>query len=351
MSLLQGIKVIELPDRLTDLGGRMLAELGAEVTVFNNEASANEKDRTLAWHHGKHLASDNSSLQDLLADADILLDDRRSDNRKELDNLTDTHPQLVHVIASSFDRESPWSNRPATDLTLMALSGLMTVIGEPQRPPLRLPGEQAYALTGIETAIAALLGLQARKRIGHGQRIDVSALSSTALANYREPIMHEWTGRAGTRQGNKLVRGRSGVRQVWPCKNGFVTWSMIDNPNMMRSIVKTMDEFGVAGELVDIEWNIILVANTEQSTVDRWQGIFASFFMSQEREKLSRWSLDQGWGLSEIITLKEVKSNPHLKERGLFVNISDEQGKQHQVPGPLFLHGAGGPVPKRKVLS
>ncbi|MCO6381572.1 CoA transferase [Oceanicola sp. 502str15] len=322
MSQLDGIRVVVLADRLVDLGARMLAELGAEV-VLAQAGDGLTHERALAWRRG--LATADEALPDLLAKADILLDDRRTEtDRPEVDALAAANPSLVHVVATGFPQGDP---RPVTDLTLMAESGLMHVTGTREAPPLRLPGEQAYALTGIQVATAALMGLAARRRIGKGQRITVSALQSAALANYREAVMYDWTGRIGTRKGNLLVRGSSGVRQVWPCADGFVTWSMVDNPGMMRAVVRQMEVEGAAGELSGIDWDSILVAETEQATIDRWQALVASFFAAHTRAELGGWSLEQGWGLSTIVTLPEVRDSAHLKARGLF---------RDGLPGPLF---------------
>ena len=290
MKLLEGIRVIELSDRLVDFGGRMLAELGADVVSADFSDTHRARNETLAWGHGKRRVSVSDTTKEQLlrqiSEADILLDGRRAGASLDIGDPTTTSPRLIHVIARPFSVDGPYAKRPATDLTLMALSGLMTVIGDPDRPPLRLPGEQAYALTGIQVATAAPLGLRARRLTGRGQRIDVSAFQSATLANYREAIMYEWTGRIGHRTGNKLVRGKSGVRQVWRCADGYVTWSMIDNPGMMRSVVKIMIEKGVAGELAEIDWDNILVADTEQETIERWQAIFAEFYAAHGKAEL-----------------------------------------------------------------
>lgn len=357
MSMLSGIKVIEFSDGLVDLGGRMLREMGAEViSVVPERGDDRPQWRTLAWHHGKTRITvpegTDLSRWALLDDADIVLDDRRSSHTSMLDDLRGERPELIHVIARAFSEQGPYHSRPATDLTLMAMSGLMTIVGDPDKPPLRLPGEQAYALAGIQVATAALLALHVRRRTGQGQRVDVSAFQSTVLANYREAIMYEWTGRIGRRTGNQLVRGKSGVRQVWPCADGYVTWSMIDNPSMMRSMVAVMVDRQVAGELADIDWDAILVADTPQDTVDRWQSVFGRFFATLTRAELGDLSLERGWGLSVIKNLDDVRSDAHLRERNLFVPVRDETGgtqagTQTRLPGPLFHHTTQGDAPMR----
>lgn len=320
MKLLDGIRVVVLADHLVDFGGSMLARLGADVVLADAKPMTDARER--AWHKG--MIRSDAPLAELLPGADILLDDRRSGARADADALAAQHEGLIHVVVTGF----PDAERPVTDLTLMAQSGLMHVIGQPDRPPLRLPGEQAYALTGIQTATAALMGLRARRQTGQGQRITLSALQAAALANYREAVMYEHTGRIGRRQGNMLVRGKSGVRQVWPCADGYVTWSMIDNPGMMRALVRVMEAEGAAGELSSIDWDAILVADTDQAVIDRWQSLVEAFFARHDRQTLAKWSLDHGWGLSPIIKLSEVPDSPQMKARGVF----DADG----LPGPLF---------------
>ncbi|MBF9030946.1 carnitine dehydratase [Rhodobacterales bacterium HKCCE3408] len=332
MSLLSGTRVVVIADGLTDMGGAMLAALGADVTLAGVTDTPGDAAR-LAWHRGMRVA-EGEDLDALLDDADVFLDGRRSGGGH--DDARSGRPGLIHVVANVDNlRETP-----ATDLTLMAASGLMTVIGEPDRPPLRLPGNQAFALTGIQVATAALMGLRARRLTGEGQRIDVSATQSATLANYREAVMYAWTGRVGRRQGNRLVRGSSGVRQVWPCADGYVTWSMIDNPGMMRALVGVMAEHGVAGELAEIDWDGILVADTDQGVIDRWQGIVGAFFAEHTKAELGAWSLKHGWGLSTISTLEEVRGSEHLAARGFWQDVPDGKGGTVKLPGPLFLRHA-----------
>ena len=349
MSMLAGIRVLEICDGLTDFGGRMLAELGADVVAMGDDVER-AGAKTLAWHHGKTRlsADDPAAVRQLAGAADIVLDGQRLGDRFNLADAVGDQTVLVRVV--KFDRQD--DGAPMSDLTLMALSGLMTVTGEPDRPPLRFPGEQAYVLTGIQAATAALLGLFARRRIGGGQDITVSAAQSAALANYREAVMYEWTGRVGRRRGNLLVRGKSGVRQVWKCRDGHVTWSMIDNPGMMRALVGVMREQGAAGELEAVDWDNTLVADTAQETIERWQGVVEAFFARHSRAELGAWSLSKGWGLSVIDTPADVLASEHLAARGLFVDVTDAaSGVSTRLPGPLFSSSLPHQAPRRTLAA
>src|SRR5690606_24060032 len=123
------------------------------------------------------------------------------------------------------------------------------------------------------------------------------------------------------------------------------------NPSMMRAVVEVMIERGAAGELAEIDWAGILVAETAQETIERWQAIFADFFAAHGRDQLGQWSLERGWGLSVIMAPDDVRNSEHLKARGLFVSVTDEAtGETVSVPGPLF-HSAVMDAPRRTLSA
>lgn len=276
---LSHLKVVDLTDELGAIAGRMFAELGAEVRRLGEGA--------LAWNHGKQPLNA-SEVNAALAEADIVL---RGPDRDH-DALSAANPQLIDVVIASFLPGGPDSERPETDLTLMARSGLMTIVGDPDRAPLTLPGQQAYALAGIQAVIGALTALRARVASGRGQLVEVSAYQSAVLANYREPLTWGWTGRIGKRTGNLLIRGKSGVRQVWPCKDGWVTWALVDNPPMMRAMVGLLGD--KAGPLAEVDWDKVLVADIPRETLVEWEEIVAGYFLTQTRAELGQQSAAKG---------------------------------------------------------
>lgn len=331
--MLQHLTVIDLTTDLGALAGRMLAELGA--TVIKVEPETGDPLRAdaaafAAWNHGKQsliAALDSDSYRDCLQRADILLRYRHQPSPPS-DFTT-----LIDVVIGGFMPEGDRGERPFSDFTLMARSGLMTIIGDPDRPPLTLPGEQAFALGAIQAVSGALTALHARAASGRGQRVDVSAYQAAVLANYREPLTWQWTGRVGNRTGNLLVRGKSGVRQVWPCADGFVTWALVDNPPMMRAMVKLMAEH--AETLTEVDWDNLLVADVPRETLQQWEDIVERFFALHSRQQLGSWSSQLGLGLSWIETPDDVLSSEHSKARALWVDVDDRQ-----LPGPLWISTA-----------
>jgi crotonobetainyl-CoA:carnitine CoA-transferase CaiB-like acyl-CoA transferase len=333
--MLSHLVVLDLTRELGAFAGTLLARLGADVRRAAHE------DDAFAWNECKEgVALDprspqgRAALQAFAAESDIvLLGDEWVD---VADDLVRDHPRLIVVVLEPFGSSGPYAAWPAANLNLMALSGLMNIVGDPDRAPLNLPGDQALALTGIQATIAALLGVAARHRTGRGQRVDVSALQSTVLANYRDPLVFEWTGRLGGRTGNKLVRGKTGVRQVWQCRDGYITWGMVDNPGMLKGIVTWLAEQGYQGELLDVDWTKVLMADMPQDTIDRWEEIIASYFLKASRSELARLSTERGWGLMAINEMADVLGSEHLAARDFWRQAKHPTQGDITLPGRLF---------------
>jgi len=342
--MLNHICVIDLTSCHGAFAGRMLAELGAEVIKIEppgGDPQRSDPEAFAAWNHGKRSVVAepfSDGFKRLLSSADILLRNPGLDHAA----LEELNPELIDVVIAAFLPGGPNDERPFADLTLMARSGLMTIIGDPDRPPLRLPGEQAYALGAIQAVTGALTALYQRAESGRGQLVEVSLYQSTVLANYREPLTWEWTGRIGNRTGNLLVRGKSGVRQVWPCKDGFVTWALVDNPSMMRNMVEVMGP--AAGELADVDWNGILVADVPRPLLEQWEALIEAFFLRHTRAELGALSVDSALGLSWIDMPEDVLASEHLEARGLWVEVDGLK-----APGPLWVSDASTPGVRRTV--
>ncbi len=339
--MLSHLRVIDLTADLGRYTGRLLADLGADVRRVTSGATT--ETASLAWDTGKRLLaldaqddSERETLRDLIAAADVLI---RNDVATPFthEELAKSQPALIDVVIGAFDPAGESHTRPATDLTLMARSGLATIIGDPDRAPLTLPGEQAFALAGAQGAVAVLTALHARHLDGKGQLVTVSALQSAVLANYREPLMWQFAGRIGRRTGNLLVRGKSGVRQIWSCRDGYVTWSLVDNPGMMRAMVGVMAERGMAANLTSIDWDATLIADTPRETLAQWEEHVEAFFLKHTRLELSRWSVKHGMGLSPIDEVGDVLASEQLRARSMWRQVKSRTGEDIAVPARLFV--------------
>ena len=95
--------------------------------------------------------------------------------------LKDINPRLVYTSISGFGQNGPWADRPGFDLMAQAMSGVMSVTGYPDSPPVKcgVPvADIGCALFAIYATLSAYIGA---KNTGEGQYVDAS-LFDTALA-------------------------------------------------------------------------------------------------------------------------------------------------------------------------
>ena len=91
-------------------------------------------------------------------------------------SLIQINPRLVYASISGFGQDGPRAKFPALDVTVMAMSGLMSITGQPGREPLRPGVSLADSVAGVFTALAIVSALLQRQSGGKGQHIDMSML-------------------------------------------------------------------------------------------------------------------------------------------------------------------------------
>ena len=92
--------------------------------------------------------------------------------------LSAANPRLIYCAISGFGQDGPLSERPALDIIVQGMGGIMSITGEPGGPPVR-PGASLGDITaGLYAAIGILAALQERERSGRGQFVDISMLDA-----------------------------------------------------------------------------------------------------------------------------------------------------------------------------
>lgn len=195
---LAGVKVVELSRVLAGpLAAMVLADLGAEVvkvehpergddtrdwgirigrteTTYYNAFNRNKKSVTLdlGSPEGQAVA------RELIADADIVIENFRQGGMEKFglgyDSLKALNPRLVYCAIAGYDRAGAEAARPGYDLVVQGESGLMSINGEPGRPPLKFGVAVVDMFTGMYAAQAVLAALFQARATGEGRRIDLA---------------------------------------------------------------------------------------------------------------------------------------------------------------------------------
>ncbi|QQX87021.1 CoA transferase [Cupriavidus necator] len=124
------------------------------------------------------------AFYELVRGADVLVENNRPGvaARLKIDYavLREINPRLVYASISGFGQTGPWSRRPGLDLIAQAMSGVMSVMGHPDAPPVKASVPIADLGAGLFTAYGVLSALMGREHTGQGQYVDAS-LFETAL--------------------------------------------------------------------------------------------------------------------------------------------------------------------------
>src|SRR5207253_10431886 len=234
---LDGTKVVELGSEPVQAAGRLLAELGASVTVV--EPRYLDHLREKGWGHGKTVVSADD-LPALLSSADVVLRTPFEEAVPAADRAD--APQAVWVDVTPFGLTGPRATWRASDLGVMASCGNMYATGDADRPPVRPAWPASVAHSGAETAFAALTGLAS----GGPQHVDVSIQEILMIASMGGAGGHLRRKVKGQRAGASIGR----TREVWPCADGFVSFGLRGGKARvanLETITRLVVEAGIDG--------------------------------------------------------------------------------------------------------
>ena len=205
--VLKGVRVVEFGTMITaPLAGMMLADLGAEVIKVEHPQGGDPfrsfrgglySPHFVAYNRGKRsmkldLRNDASRevMRKLLVRADVLIENYRAGVMERLglgtDVLTATNARLIHCSITGFGASGPYSGRPAYDSVGLALSGIASLLLDPENPQACGPTIPDNA-TGMFACYGILGALFERERTGRGRRVEVNMLEA-AIAFIPDPF-------------------------------------------------------------------------------------------------------------------------------------------------------------------
>jgi len=203
--ILDGIRVLELGQVLSGpFAGAILADLGAEVIKLERVGDGDDARRmgqafrrgdALSFHifnRGKQsIAIDLKSneglgvLERLASEADILIHNLRPGVTRTLGidgpSLTGRHPRLIYCEISAFGHIGPMSQLPGYEPLIQAFSGLSSINGGSEDPPMRTGASVCDQGAGMWAVIGALALLEQRHRTGKGGIVSTSLLEAALL--------------------------------------------------------------------------------------------------------------------------------------------------------------------------
>ena len=248
---LDGIRVLDLSRVLAGpFCTQMLADLGAEVIKVERPgvgdetrtwgppyvkdpdgadttesayylcANRNKRSVTIDFSRPRGVAL----VKRLLARSDVLVENFKVGGLAKFDlgyeQLRGEFPGLVYCSITGFGQTGPYAHRPGYDMMAQGMGGLISITGEPDRPPSKVPVAINDIMTGMYTAVALLSALRHRDATGEGQQVDVGLLDVQVswLANVASNYLvgGKIPRRLGTAHPNSVPY------QVFPTADGFI---------------------------------------------------------------------------------------------------------------------------------
>jgi crotonobetainyl-CoA:carnitine CoA-transferase CaiB-like acyl-CoA transferase len=240
------------------------------------------------------------------------------------------NPSLAMISISNYGQSGPRRDHAATNLTLFAAGGQMSLTGEPDREPLVNGGTQALMQAGLHGFAAAVTAIFGARAHSAGVHVDISIQEVQAASLEGAGPFALVRGLDGGRGGN-LPRALWGI---YPCADGYVGCSVLERnvPNLLVAIGREdlLDDPNVRS----VAWRI---ANNDELTA-----ILMGFFVQHTRQELNQIANRCRVPFGYIPTMDELIDWPALKEKSFWQEIAHPDAGSRTYPGrPFAVDGDG----------
>jgi len=357
---LSGVKVVDLTWHIAGpYCTKLLADYGAEVLkierpgtgdparragpFFGDDPNPEKSGLFLHLNTNKKgitlnlkTATGKKILKELAKDADILIESFRPRVMPSLGldygTLKQVNPRLVMVSISSFGQSGPYSDFKAAEIVEYAMGGEMYSTGTAGRGPLKLGGNVVQYQAGTTAAVATMGALYAAESDGIGQYVDVSIMETQAGSADRRAIYIMGYSCAGVIT-TRWPPPRESVRMlilpqgVYPCKDGFV--NTLSLPQWWPRYVQAL---GMPELMEDPRFQNIFSAEAGLE----FDAIWYSWLADHTKKELFDIFLKAKIASAPVNSPEDLLANPHLEDRGYFVEIDHPETGKVKYPGAPF---------------
>jgi benzylsuccinate CoA-transferase BbsE subunit len=360
---LDGVRVLDLSGEAGHFAAKLLGDLGADVVKVEPPRGdpirrrgpfwghADDPDRSLPWlaYNGSKRSATldltkprgRDLFLDLAARADAVVETHAPGVLERLGlgwtALHARNPRLVLCSLTPWGQTGPYAGWRGSDLTAVAMSGNLHCTGDPDRAPVRCSMPVAHYHGSIEAALAIVFALVARETTGRGQHLDVAMQAAMIMPNMATASMSMMTGNRGARAGAFFRQPKSVQREIWPCKDGWVSFALRGGPARVPGLVamvQLMDEHGMASaKLKATDWKTYNHNLLSQADVDELSAEFGAFFLSKTMTELFRAAVERNLMLAPANTAREITASEQLAFREFFVDVDHPGRGRLRHPG------------------
>lgn len=259
-------------------------------------------------------------LVEMARRADVVLENFLPGTMERLgvgyETLRGVNPRLIYASGSGFGRTGPYRDYPAMDITIQAMSGVMSVTGFPDGPPTKTGPALCDFFGGTHLYGAVVTALYEREQTGRGRLVEVAMLDAVYFSLASSLGLYFGSGSYGgpikfpQRTGNRHSGRAAAPYSVYRTADGHIAILCVNNKHW-KSLLKAMEREDLRE---DERFETAKKRAAHEEQIDEIMGAFAVRF---DRDELFKLLLKHGVPCAPVRDLAEVTNDPHLHARGM----------------------------------
>lgn len=311
---------------------RAKATKGAGLPIAMINANKRGITLNLKSERGREL------LKEMVTRADILLENFTPGVMDRLgvgwDVLHAINPKLIYASGTGFGLSGPNKDNMAMDLTVQAVSGLMSVTGEPDGPPLKCGAAVVDFISGIHLFGAVMMALYERSNTGQGRLVEV-AMQEAVYCSLASNLGALYTadGKVPKRTANKHGGLALAPYNVYRAKDGYVAIICVKEEHWQNVLA------GIGRE--ELAEDPRFLTNRERTiNMQACDAAVEAWTMTLTKDEFTKVAKRHRIPSAPVRDMIEVINDPHMHERGMLEWIEHPDFGRIVVPGsPLRVHG------------
>jgi crotonobetainyl-CoA:carnitine CoA-transferase CaiB-like acyl-CoA transferase len=245
------------------------------------------------------------------------------------------NPRLVYASSSGYGQSGPYRDYPAMDLTVQAMSGVMSITGFADRPPVKAGPALCDFFAGVHLYGGIVTALLDRERTGRGRSVEVAMLDAVyASLSSNLGLCYGLGWKEPPRTGNRHGGLAESPYNVYPTRDGYIAIICVGELHW-KNLIGAMRRPDLAD---DPRFESLKTRVAHMDVVDEIVGEFTKQF---DREALFKLLLEHRVPCAPVRTLDEVVNDPHLHQRGMLQWIDHPQlGRIVVQSSPMRYDGA-----------
>lgn len=279
-----------------------------------------------------------ADLERLVARGDVLVENFRPGVLARLgfplSRLREINPRIIYAQSSGFGSTGPYRDYPAMDLAVQAMSGVLSVTGFPENPPVKAGAAIADFNAGIHLYGAIVTALLERERTGAARSVEVAMFEAIypALASNLGLLAgshKERSPRTGNRHGGLSICPYN----VYPCKDGHVA-ILANNEHQWQALCRYFGQEPLAD---DPRYGTMF---ERVRRIDEVDAMVATWALDRGKEELFQGLVAVGVPCSPVREIPEVIADPHLHQRQALIEVDHPVYGMMTLPtSPLVFEG------------